>query len=464
MNVSTDAVEAQSATTSRGQQIVDFVAAAPGRSYPENVKDAARQAFTDYIAVTVGSIDDGAPAAAAKAVRDWCAPGSATVFTKFRTAPALAALVNGTATHSQDYDDTHPLGAGHPSGPLWSTAFALGEHLGRSEEEVFGAFITGYEVMAKLGGGGPTGIGRAMQRNGFHPTSVVGRAGAACTAAVLYRLTPDQIASALGVAATTAGGLIGSFGSHSKPFHAGKAAMDGILAAQLAEGGFKAATNLFELEGGLLSAIVQDGTGIVPPLDDFGSNWEILGNGFKLFASCRATHASTETAMKLRDRIAGRPIARIHVKTHGHALVTAGKTRFDRGLDCKFSIAFCVAMALSGYKLLPADFEDHILEDQQIRALLKVIEIEPVVGQPPCEAHVEITMQDGEVLRATTEIIRGHPDNPLTWDDLKEKFMSLLEAPMGRDKAEELLATARSIDSPGAIAKVQALTAPEAGI
>src|SRR6185312_5539458 len=100
-----------------------------------------------------------------------------------------------------------------------------------------------------------------------------------------------------GIAATTAGGLVGSFGSHSKPFHAGKAAMDGIMAAQLAAEGFLAAPHLYEIgaKAGVLDAFIQKEQPEVPPLD-FDARWELLGNAFKLFASCRSTHPAAQAA------------------------------------------------------------------------------------------------------------------------------------------------------------------------
>jgi 2-methylcitrate dehydratase PrpD len=87
-----------------------------------------------------------------------------------RTTPALAALANGTMCHAMDYDDTHPGGAGHPSGPCWSTALAMAEHHGAAEGDALAAFITGFEIMARLGGGWVPGVGRSLQRRGFHPT------------------------------------------------------------------------------------------------------------------------------------------------------------------------------------------------------------------------------------------------------------------------------------------------------
>ena len=100
-----------------------------------------------------------------------------------------------------------------------------------------------------MGGGGPQGVGRNLHRRGLHPTSVFGRIGAAVAAAVLMRLTPQQIEYAIGAATTTAGGMVGSFGTHAKPFHGGKAAMDGILAAELAKEGFQSSNKLLEQIG-----------------------------------------------------------------------------------------------------------------------------------------------------------------------------------------------------------------------
>lgn len=448
-------------TPTRGQQLTAFVAGAKGREYPEIIVEAARRAFVDYLGVTLGSMNDDPVSAVSAAIRRWNAPGAATVFGQYRTAPALAALVNGTATHSQDYDDTHPAGAGHPSGPVWSATLALAEENGISGADMVSAFLTGYEVMAKLGNGGaPGGVGRTLQRKGFHPTSVVGRAGAAAAAAVMLGLNEKQIASALGNAATTMGGLLGSFGTHSKPFHAGKAALDGIMAAQYAADGFEASETLYELEGGWLSAFIQDNSAFVPTFDDLGSNWEIMGNGFKLFASCRATHASTETARKLADKIGDRAIRSIHVKTHSTALITAGKLFPKTPLECKFSVPFCVAMGLRGYNLLPSDFVEATLADTRVTELLTKITVEPVTGQAPSQSHIEITFEDGEVLRATTEVFKGHPDNPLSWDELQGKFVSMLKGIYTDADIATLFEAAKNIDTSEAFEVVRRLTAP----
>ena len=222
----------------RNEQLVNYIASAAIRVIPPEIDDAARRALVDFLGVAVGASND-APARPVRAtVKRWQASGMSRVFIGGQTTPALAALANGTMAHAMDFDDTHPGGAGHPSACCWSSTLAIAEHEGHSERVALTAFLTGYEVMCKLGGGYAMGVGRSLQRRGLHPTSVVGRCGAAAAASVLMKLSDQQIAYALGVAATTAGGLVGSFGTHGKPFHAGKAAMDGIRAAQLAADGF----------------------------------------------------------------------------------------------------------------------------------------------------------------------------------------------------------------------------------
>jgi hypothetical protein len=176
--------------------------------------------------------------------------------------------------------------------------------------------------MARLGRGGLQGIGRNLQFKGFHPTSVLGRFGAAAVASVVLGLSEERTAHALGVAATTAGGLTASFGTMSKPFHAGKAAMDGILAAQLAAEGFEAATHLLDADHGLQGTFIQDRSVRIPPVH-YDDGWELLRNGFKPYACCRSIHPAVDAARQLASRVNGKAVEHVHVKVHKNATVPA---------------------------------------------------------------------------------------------------------------------------------------------
>lgn len=443
----------------RGKQLTAFIASTQGREYPPEVMEAAIRALVDFIGCAVGASRDAPALPVLPVIKAWNATGKARIFRGGKTTPALAVLANGTMTHAMDYDDTHPMGAGHPSGPCWSTALALAEEHGYTEKQAIAGFIAGFEVMAKLGGGGPPGVGRSLQRRGLHPTSVFGRAGAAAVASSLMGLDEQRIAYALGVAATTAGGLVGSFGTHSKPFHAGKAAMDGIMSAQLAANGFISATHLYELERGLLDAFIQNRETEVPPLDDFGVKWELLGNSFKPFASCRATHPSTQAARSIADQVKGRKITAVHAKVHPNALVTAGKTAPRTPLEGKFSVPFCVAMGLSGYRVVQTDFVDATMRDPAVAGLVPLVKLEPVQGQPPYRAYLDVTLDNGEHIKAVTDIVMGHPDNPMSWDALRTKFEGLVEPVMGKARTAELFEAARNFGPPGSLAKLSDLLA-----
>ena len=444
----------------RGQQIAAYLAGAHRRQFPPAVIRSAKTALIDFIGVAVGAVDEAPVRPVRRVAMDWQARGKARIFLGPCTTPALAALVNGTMAHAMDYDDAHQMGAGHISCPCWSTAFAVGNELGSTEEEILAAFITGFETMARLGGGGPHGVGRNLHRRGLHPTSILGRIGAAGVAAVLLRLDLKQIEYALGIAATTAGGLIGSFGTHAKPFHGGKAAMDGILAAQLAAQGFESATHLFETEKGLLDAIIQDRAVEVPALD-FDARWEILRNGFKPYASCRATHASIQAAHKLAPRLAGKTIARVHAKVHPNAMVAAGKMNPRTPLECKFSVPFCIALGLRGYRVVATDFTDAVFQDESVTQLLPRIEIEVVQDQAQYEAHMDVYLEDGACLHEDTAMVLGHADNPMSEADFRAKFESLVEPVLGVPKTSELYVLLDNFEQAGNFDRVMSLLADD---
>lgn len=455
-------MSARSGDALRGEQLATYISNSTLRSaesLPSEVVHEARRALVDYLGVTLDAAHHPAVQPVRRTVERWQASGNARIVLGGTTTPALAALVNSTATHAKDFDDVHYLGAGHLGGPCWSASLAVARQIDADEMRALRAFITGFEVMAHLGGGGVAGVGRSLQRKGFHPTSVLGRMGAAAVVSTLYRLDVKQTAHAMSNSATTSGGLLGSFGSHGKPFHSGKAAMDGILAADLASEGYVGSTELFETTGrSWLNAFIQDGVVEVPPLD-FDARWELLRNGYKLFASCRATHASLQTAIRLRSVVAGRRIVHVTARVHPGALITAGNLKPLTGLQAKFSVSFCIAMALSGYDLQASDFDDSIIADETVNCLLSCIELQPEDGRSPASAHLDIWLADHSVVSGETEVILGHPDNPVCDADLALKYTSLVAPVLGKDRAAELLTTAWRFGEPGTLARLDALLA-----
>ena len=444
--------------TTRSQQVADYAAGALTREFPTDILTAAKVALIDVMGCAIGAWDDDCVRPVRRVVEGWGAKGNAQVFLGGSTSPAFAALANGTMAHAMDYDDSHQMGAGHISCVCGTAALAMAGQLGSSEKDTLAAYITGFEVMARLAGGGPPGVGRSLHRRGFHPTSVFGRVGAAVVASVLMRLTPKQTEYAVGAAATTAGGLVGSFGTHAKPFHGGKAAMDGILAAELAREGFQSSTKLLELEKGLLDAFIQDRKVDVPPMDF--SYWELKRNGFKPYASCRATHAAIQTSRKLAAAVGGRKITKVHAKVHPNVVVVANQLNPQTPLAHKFSVRYCMAMGLTGYRLVASDFTDKLTQDARLKAIAEVTELEVVADQPQYEAHLEVTVEgEAKPLRADTTIVLGHADNPMSEDEVWGKFDGLVTPVLGADKARALYDLLKHFETPGNLTKIISLIA-----
>ena len=277
-----------------GARIAGYVAAAPGRSLPAEIEDAARLCLADWLGVAIGAGDEPAGRVVRETVSGWNSGGGSTVLYGGRGAAApFAALANGTLAHCLDFDDTHIGAVTHTSAPVWAATLALGEETGADETAMLRAYVAGFETASRLG----RGLGEVVTARGWHGTGVFGRLGAAAASAALLRLDADRTLSALGAAATQAGGLTASFGTMAKPFHAGKAAMDGVIAAQLAANGLVAATGLLEPGGGLDNALVQDGAAAITPSDFTG--WEILNNSFKPYAACHLTHPAVDAARAL---------------------------------------------------------------------------------------------------------------------------------------------------------------------
>ena len=442
----------------RSQQIAGYAAGALTREFPADVLVAAKLALLDTVGCAIGAWDDECVRPVRRVVEGWGARGNAQIFMGGRTTPAFAALANGTMAHAMDYDDAHQMGAGHISCPCGMAALALAGHLGSSEKDTLAAFITGFEVMARIGGGGPKGVGRGLHQRGLHPTSVFGRVGAAVVASVLMRLTLQQTEYAVGAAVTTAGGLVGSFGTHAKPFHGGKAAMDGILAAELAKEGFQSSTKLLELEKGLYDAFIQDRKVEVPPMDF--AYWELKRNGFKPYASCRATHASIQTSRKLAPLVAGRKITKVHAKVHPNVVVVANNLNPQTPLAHKFSVRYCIAMGLTGYRLVASDFNEKLLQDKALKEIAAVTEVEVVPDQPQYEAHLDVTVEgEAKPLHADTSIVLGHADNPMSEDEVWGKFDGLVTPVLGASQAKELYHLLQNFEAAGNLKKIIAVVA-----
>ncbi len=440
-------------TTTTMTATAHFIARAPGLNLPPEVHDAALKCLVDWCGVAIGAREEGAQDAARRVVAGWGSTGRARILLGGTAAPAAAALVNGTMAHCLDYDDTHVGAVAHMSGPTWAAALALGSHLGHDETRILQAFVAGFETGARLG----RGAGHALNKRGWHSTGVFGCLGAAAAAAVLLELDETQTAMALGAAATQTGGITASFGTMSKPFHAGKAAFNGILAAELAAEGFVANPDLLEAEGGMLEAMVQDGTARLGQ-PDFDAGWELLHNTFKPYASCLLTHPVIDAARRLAEGGDAEKIEGIAVDVSAACLQLAGKPAPTTPLEGKFSTAYCAALGLTGRLATESDFSTGNLGDPRIRDLVERTELRTAEGRDMRSARITLRLADGGERVAETELALGNPGNPMGWDDLRAKFDALVEPSFG-PRTGELFDCLADFTRPGQAARLDGLLA-----
>jgi 2-methylcitrate dehydratase PrpD len=418
----------QADLVSNSRAIAQFVAANATRTPPAKVLDAARMCLVDWVGVCTGAHSEKAGQIVRTVAASWGQSGRSTLLLGGQGSALVAALCNGTLAHCLDFDDTYIKGNTHTSAPLWAATLALGEQTGATEQEILNAFITGFEVSARVG----RGLGEAVTARGFHATGVFGRLGAAAACAALLRLDADSCQHALGLAATQAGGLTGSFGTMSKPFHAGKAAMDGVLSAQMAAAGFKAAIQLLDPNGGLDGAIIQDKAFAISPANFDG--WEILENSFKPYAACHLTHPAIDAARGAgvqKKEIGGIQEIEVHAGALAHQ-VTGGKTGSpSNALEGKFDIRYCVALALHGRRLSATDFMDPLHGDEDVRRTAG--KVRPLANERMgyTSAAVKIKLRDGSVRDCEVPVAKGHPGNPMGWTDMQAKFEGLVEPAAG---------------------------------
>ncbi len=436
-----------------GDSAASFIAAATTRTYSPEIIDMAKRCLVDWMGVAIGAVDQPVSRAVRETVDSWGAVGKAQILCGPKTAPALAALVNATMGHALDFDDTRGHAPSHLSSPTWSAVLALAEAHDADEAQALNAFITGYEIAAVLGDGG---IGNRMQAAGFHPTPVFGRLAAASAAAVLLGLDQDQTANALGAAATTAGGMTASFGTMGKPFHSGNGAMEGVLAAEIASRGFEAAQHLFDAGGAFADSLVQTDA---PKLGDaaFTSGESLFDNSFKPYACGKLIHGHIDAARELRSKLDIGTIEKIHCQVAAISSKLVGHPTPTEPLQGKFSIAFCVAVALLGNPVQLADFSSERMEDPRVRGLMDRVTLSINADVGRYGAAMDITLKNGETVSASIERSRGNPENPVSWGDLKEKFEGLVSPVLGA-KTEALYNTLYSFERSGSFEKMLKLT------
>lgn len=426
-----------------------FVSESGDRPLTARVLDLAKQCLVDWFAVSLAACPDAAPSAARQLMRSWATQGRAMSLYGDVGAAGPMALVNATLSHSLDYDDMHFASAFHATGSTLAATLAVGMDRGCTEAQILNAFVTGYEVGATLG---DAGVGTGLLAAGWHCTGVLGHFSSVSAVAALLRLDPAQTANAFGLAATQAAGLQASGGTMAKPFHVGKAAMNGVMAAELALAGMDAATGVFDqAHSGVLGCFFQKP--MQAGVDRLGRVCQMEGNTFKPYASCQLTHAPYEAARGLAEGFERQGLKEIRVSVNPLAPQVAGRATADTPMEGRFSIAYCVALGLLGHSADMSGFTETRLRDADVQALSRLVRVHPSEDVERWAARVELEHGHGAIIRNEVHAVRGSPARPLSWSDLNEKFLAAT-APVLGDSAPKLLQVLQGFEHTGGLAEM----------
>ena len=442
-----------------GQSVIDRMAAyVEGESFarlPDAVVGAAKRAILDTLGVALA----GSPEATAARVRALIAHRStgeeATIIgTPRRASVEDAALANGTAAHALDYDDLNGSLWGHPSGPILPAALALAERERASGAALVTAFVVGVEVETKLG----LAMNPAHYEAGWHATTTLGVFGAAAAAAKLLDLPVERTAHALAIAASMASGIKANFGTDCKPLHVGHAARCGVEAALLAAAGFTGNPRALEHGDGFGATY---GAGEPPAWDrataHLGAPHDLVdpGIGVKRFPACASTHQALDATLDLAETYAIDPAA-VEAVECGVYYLAPHQLIYDRaetGLQGKFSMPYCVTVALLDRTVGLAQFADERVRRADVQALMPKVRMFVHPDQttrdclPKRFSEVTITLRDGRRLQRRVFQAKGQPQNPLSDADLEAKFRDCAARAIPAERAEVVLKAVRTLEA-----------------
>ena len=425
--------------------LADHAASWRAREMPADVAHHARRVLVDWFAATLPGCSRPPATLSAAALEDETRGGGGAVcYVTGRRVPVRhAALVNGTASHTVEFDDIYRYAVYHPGCPTIAAALAAAQAYGTGMEQLLRSIVAGYEVSCR--------IGVAVQPSHYdfwHTTGTVGTFGAAAAVAVLLGCDAERTAHAIATAATMAGGLQQAFRGEgmSKPLHPGHAAEAGALAAMAAAQGMTGALDVLHGPAGFAAATSEDTGKWDKALAGIGKPYAVTDMTVKNHGCCGHIFAALDAVrdLQLEHGFKADDVVSVAVGGYKATKDVCDRPNAQTEQDCRFSTQFTVATMLLHGGVRLAAFEPERLTDPAIRALMGKV---TVSLDPECaavfpskrSAKVTITLKDGRALNRHQHTRKGDPDAPLTDQDLSDKFLELTSDAIGAVAAKALL-------------------------
>lgn len=428
------------------KQLAEFVCGLNFEKIPPEVVELAKNAIMDCVGVALfGSTHSGSEKILAFVKSVGGKPHASVLGSGFKTSSPMAALANGYMAHATDWDDTITSMRAHPTATIFPAVLALGEMLGVSGDRILEAYIIGVEVGAKIG----RGINPEHPKR-WHATGTLGCLGAAAGSAKILGLDVEQIRAALGIATSEAAGLRKNRGTSTKPFHAGNAARGGAVAALLAREGLRADPDILEGQFGFCNVYCgEEHYNLEKIVEGLGDPFEVYSPGFdiKQYPSCSRTHAGIDAILSLIEEhnIKSEEVKRIDCGVSYMAPLSLIYSKPKTGLEGKFSMGFCLAVALVDRKVSLEQFTDEKVSDPRAQSLMKKFhlyirpDLKGVESSASNACTLKVRLRNGKEYIKSVDKNRGSAQNPLSREERVNKFRDCVKGVLSQNEVDRCL-------------------------
>jgi 2-methylcitrate dehydratase PrpD len=419
------------------RELAKRVVDAKPEDIPSAVRNEARRSFFNWLGCAIGGTRHEATQSALSLACAFTGPRQATALgTAQRLDIFHAAWLNGISSHVFDFDDTHLRTVIHPSPPIAPAILALGEYQPVSGLDFIHAFALGIEVACRIG----NAVCPAHYNVGWHSTSTAGVFGAAVAVGKLLELDEKQMMWALGLAGTQASGLRENLNTMGKFLHPGHAARDGMTAAFLAQRNFTASERILEAPRGFANVLSQE-RDLDEILAGWGTRFEVLVNTYKPYPCGVVLHPIIDACLHFarEEKISAEEVEAVSLKVNFLVQEVTGKRHPKVGVDGKFSVSHCVAVALIDQRVEEDQFTDSRVLDPRVVALSDRVTavVDPAIAAD--ETRMALTLRDGRCLTRHVQHALGSLKRPLSDAQLEEKFRRLCADLLKPQQIERLI-------------------------
>jgi 2-methylcitrate dehydratase PrpD len=439
------------------QTLIDNILNTSFEDIPESVIEHAKKSIFNWMGVAIGAAHHESVDMVLSLKEDLQSSEQVSILGRPEKADLLlATLTNGMSSHIFDFDDTHLDTIHHPSGPVAPVVLALAEHYDLPPSEVVRAFVLGCEVELRIS----NMVYPSHYDLGWHITGTAGVFGAAVAAGLLLKLNEEQFTYALGIAGTQASGLREMFGTMTKPFHPGKSAQNGLLAAMLAKKGFTSSKQVLEAKRGFGSVLAPE-YNLERVNENWGSQWELLKNAFKPYACGIVLHPSIDACIKLREYGKAEDVQEIQVTVNPYVLELTGKQAPQTGLEGKFSIYHSATVGFLFGAAGEDQYKDDVVNNPEVLAFRSKVKPTVKEGMSEDAAIAKVIFRDGTEHTVTIEHATGSLENPMTKEQLIEKFTVLTQSIIGEENIQKVIEKVDHLESLASIKELMEVCTPK---